>query len=261
MNKLILEKKANELRRSIGIGSEDCVRLKSILSKLNVITVFRPLSSNFSGMAMKLIQEEDNESGKTMHCFMMVNSNNSLGRQHFTICHELYHLFIQDDFTFQYCHTGQFNKSNDSQEYYADVFAALFLLPELGIKALIPDNELGKNKISIQTVLKLEHYFSCSRSALLYRLKELGIINSAGYDRLNQDKMKSAVQNGYSVDLYRPGNHNLMLGDYGSLARLLYDREKLSETHYLNLLIDSGMQPEEIEKQLIIGEGAEDNIG
>jgi Zn-dependent peptidase ImmA (M78 family) len=255
VNKLILEKKATEFRRVIGLGSEDCVRLKSALSKLNVITVFKPLSKNLSGMAMKIVTEEGEE-----HRLMMVNSTNSLGRQHFTICHELYHLYIQQDFTFQYCQTGQFNKSKDSNEYYADVFAALFLMPELGIKELIPDNELGKNKITIQTILKIEQYFSCSRSALLYRLKELSIIDNVGYEKYNQNKIKSAVQNGFSVNLYRPGNDNLVLGGYGSLARKLFDDEKISETHYLNLLIELGMHPEEIEKQLIIGEGGEDNF-
>jgi len=257
VNKLILEKKANEFRRHIGLGAEDCVRLRSVLSKLNVIAVFKPLSQNLSGMAMKVFDVEHEQN----HRFMMINSDQSLGRQHFTISHELYHLYIQGDFTFQYCQTGYFNKSRDTQEYYADVFAAFFLMPEHGIKSLIPDNELGKNKITIQTILKIEHYFSCSRSALLYRLKELGIINSVGFEKYDQDKVKSAVQNGYSIDLYRKGNENLVLGGYGSLARKLFDDEKISETHYLNLLIELGMHPEEIEKQLIIGESREDHIG
>ena len=51
MNKVLLEKYANDFRQRNGIGSYDPIRLKSFLSKLNVITVFRPLSCDFSGMS------------------------------------------------------------------------------------------------------------------------------------------------------------------------------------------------------------------
>ena len=56
MNPLILEKKANEFRTKNGITQNDSIRLKSLLSKLNVITVFKPLTGKISGMAIKVIQ-------------------------------------------------------------------------------------------------------------------------------------------------------------------------------------------------------------
>jgi len=80
-----IEKEAAEFRTRLGYTSYDPIGLKSLLIKLNIITLFKPLSEKFSGMAVKV---EDT-------CFMFVNSSHSIGRQNFTICHELYHLFIQ----------------------------------------------------------------------------------------------------------------------------------------------------------------------
>ena len=53
MNDLLLEKQAVAFRSDNGLNNADPIRLKSLLQKLNVITVFVPLSENFSGMALK----------------------------------------------------------------------------------------------------------------------------------------------------------------------------------------------------------------
>lgn len=79
----IISKKAIEFRQENGLSATEPVLLKSILLSNNVLVLFKPLSSNFSGMAIK--------SGENR--FILVNSSHSLGKQHFTIAHELYHLF------------------------------------------------------------------------------------------------------------------------------------------------------------------------
>lgn len=230
MNNLQLEKRANTFREINGLGSNDAIRLKSLLTKLNVIVVFKPLSDKFSGMALKVDENK----------FMLINSNHTLGKQHFTICHELYHLFIQENFTSMICDTGKFN-SKDGEEYNADRFASILLLPELGIKDLIPENETSKDKISLKTILRLEQYFSCSRGALLYRLKELKLISNILYDKFKVNVKKSAVEYGHDLALYNHGNNNLIIGNYGEYAKELYDKEIISESHYLSLLYDLGM--------------------
>ena len=45
-----------------------------------------------------------------------------------------------------------------------------------------------------------------------------------------------ARANGYDLSLYQKGNENVTLGDFGSNARKLYEMEKISEGHYLELL-------------------------
>ncbi len=237
MNSNVLEKKANDFRNQTGLSSNDPIRIKSLLSKLNVITVFKPLSGNFSGMAIKI---DDNR-------FILVNSLHSLGKQHFTICHELYHLFIQENFSSMICATGRFDKSS-GEEYNADRFAAILLMPETAIKGIIPEKELSTDKIQLNTILKLEHYFSCSRNALLYRLKELKLITRSSYNLYCENVKNSAVKYGYPVDLYEQGNENLTVGDYGELTRELFDRELISESHYISLLYDLGMNEEYLNK-------------
>ena len=75
-NKFIIERQVAEFRADNGLSASEAINLKSLLLKLNVLTIFRPLSDNFSGMCLK------DGSG---HRFMLVNSSHSRGRQHFTI--------------------------------------------------------------------------------------------------------------------------------------------------------------------------------
>jgi Zn-dependent peptidase ImmA (M78 family) len=235
MSDLLLEKAAATFRTEQGYATNDPIRLKSLLQKLNVITVFVSLKGSFSGMALK-VQKEN-----TANRFMMINSNQSLGKQHFTICHELYHLYIQANFTSRVCITGLFDKKADINEYYADIFASFLLLPNDGLLENIPDEELKKKKISLKTILFLENFYSCSRRALLYRLKNLGLIDSNEYDVYIVDIKKGALENGYSVSLYEPGNNKLVIGDYGIVAKELFDKEKISQSHYYSLLADLGI--------------------
>src|SRR5690606_6068921 len=199
-----------------------------------------PLSQDFSGMALKI---GDNR-------FMMVNTEQSQGKQHFTIAHELYHLWIQDNFTSQRCKTGSFD-IKEIEEYKADLFAAFFLLPSEGIKKMLPAEELGRNsEISIQTILKIEQFYSVSRTALLYRLKSLGLINSATYDKYSRDVIKSAVYYGYPVALYKKATEQSVIGDYGVLAQQLFSSGEISESHYYELMDAIGVNPLDIKEEV-----------
>jgi Zn-dependent peptidase ImmA (M78 family) len=237
----LLEKQADEFRQQHNIGDKDPIRFKSLLSNLNVISSFQTLSPEFSGMAIKVSEPKIKEVR-----LMMVNSNHSLGKQHFTICHELYHLYVQEDFTSMCCQTAKFDKKS-GVEFDADRFAAHLLLPKQGLLSLIPNDQFRKNKISIATLLKIEHYYSCSRAALWYRLKELNLLGNDTFDHYCSNVKKSAIAHGYSLSLYEAGNENLSLGDYGSLAKKLLEEGKISESHYISLLHDWGIPLERLQ--------------
>ena len=225
-NKFIIEKQVSEFRMDNGLSATEPITLKSLLLKLNILTVFRPLSDNFSGMCLK-----DNSE----HRFMLINSNQPRGRQHFTIAHELYHLYIEKKPTPHKCNPGCVSK--DPIEQCADMFASSLLMPEGGICQLIPEMELKTKNISMATVLKLEHYFSVSRSALLYRLQNIGLITESTRSQLAEIKVKySAKCFGYDTALYEPANEGLVIGDFGEKARKLFEQEKISEGHYIELL-------------------------
>jgi Zn-dependent peptidase ImmA (M78 family) len=229
---VILQKKANIFREHNGISGSEAIRLKSLLLKLNVLTLFKPLTEGFSGMSIKI-----NDNAR----FILVNSNHSLGRQHFTIAHELYHLYIQEKFEIHQCKTGLFDTKN-KEEFNADYFASCLLIPESGIYEMIPDVELNKKNISLQTVIKLEQYFSVSRSSMLVRLKMLGLLDNKTFEHFKTFKAtETAQQYGYDTALYKEGNHNVIVGDYGEKAKMLFDNEKISEGHYLELMQQIGI--------------------
>jgi Zn-dependent peptidase ImmA (M78 family) len=229
---VILQKKAGLFRECNGISGSEAIRLKSLLLKLNVLTLFNPLTEGFSGMSIKI-----NDNAR----FMLVNSNHSLGRQHFTIAHELYHLYIQEKFEIHQCKTGLFDTKN-KEEYNADCFASCLLMPEIGIHELIPDVELNKKNISLQTIIKLEQYFSVSRSSMLVRLKMLALLDNKTFEHFKTIKVtETAQQYGYDTALYKEGNHNVIVGDYGEKAKMLFDNEKISEGHYLELMQQIGI--------------------
>ena len=229
---VILQKKANSFRERNGISGSEAIRLKSLLLKLNVLTLFRPLTEVFSGMSLKI-----NDNAR----FILVNSKHSIGRQHFTIAHELYHLYIQEKFEIHQCKTGLFDTKN-KEEYNADYFASCLLMPESGIHEMIPDEELKKKKISLQTVIKLEQYFSVSHSSMLVRLKMLDLLDTKTLEYFKTFKAtETAQQYGYDTSLYKEGNHNIIVGDYGQKAKMLFDIEKISEGHYLELMQQIGI--------------------
>ena len=122
-------KKANQFRIDQGLGSSEPVNLKSLFIKLGIVAVFKKMSEPFSGMSIKV----NNNS------FILINSNHPVGRQNLTICHEFFHLYVQDNFQSKTCNTGEFN-IKDKTEYEADRFAAFFLMPEDGVLNLIPEN-------------------------------------------------------------------------------------------------------------------------
>ena len=175
--------------------------------------------------------------------FILLNSNQTRGKQHFTIAHEFYHLFFQDDFKPHACNPGN-TKGVDANEKMADAFASELLLPEMGLKKMIPLNELDQKEISISTILILENYFSVSHSALLIRLRNLDLITSKQYDLFSNLRIKqTAKEYGFGLSLYESGNEGVVIGDYGIKAKQLFSDMKISESHYYELMNSIGIDP------------------
>lgn len=239
MNKkdeIYLETKAQEFRNRNGLSATEPIRLKSVLQKLKVLVLYRSLSTECSGMSIKITTKD------TPKRYMLVNSSHAIARQHFTICHELYHLFIQENFISSKSTAGSFDPKGDPEEYKADIFASFLLLPRVGILEMIPSEEQGKNSISLSTVIAMEQFYACSHSALLIRLKQLGFIDQHLLETYSSAGIKKqALQLGYSTKLYEPGNENETIGDYGTLAYNAWERGVISESVYLSLLSDIGI--------------------
>lgn len=229
----LVESQVSRFRQETGLSDTEAVNLKSLLLKLNVLTVFRPLSEKFSGMSLK--------SGE--HRFMLVNSNQPKCRQHFTIAHEFYHLFIDPNPMPHNC--SREGMKNDVEQC-ADAFAQMFLMPADGVRQMIPDRELMSGHVSLASVLRIENYFSVSHAAVLNRLFDLKLIDRKERDcYLQYPVKKTAKEYGYSTALYEPGNDNLVIGNFGEKARKLFEEEKISEGHYMELLHKIGINDSE----------------
>jgi Zn-dependent peptidase ImmA (M78 family) len=243
-----LELLAQEFRQKNRLSSTEPLRIKSLLQKTNVLTLYKPLSRGFSGMSIKIDTPEE------CYRFMLINSDHPIGKQHFTICHELYHLYYQKDFKAAISCTGLFDKKGNPDEYKADIFASYLLLPEMGVWGMIPESERGRNKIKIATILAIEHFYGCSHSALLFRLLNMDIIDNAQKDMFSGGIMALARKFGYNTSLYEPDNEGDVIGDYGMLANKAWEVGILSESAYYGLLQDLGVDISKLDDEQPNGE-------
>lgn len=216
------ENLAKLFRVRTGISLDEPVNVKTLLRKLGILTMYRQMSENSYGISCK------SADGKM---FMLVNSNSTRGRQHFTICHEFYHLFYDENPTPHLC-----GVVISDIEKNADLFASALLMPREGILSMVEEDLLGK-KIGLATILRTEQMFQVSRISLLRRLKEMSLLSKNQFEAIQAiPVMESAREYGYDLSLYKPGNNGVTIGDFGEKARILFERGTISEGHYMELL-------------------------
>lgn len=226
-----IARSVDRFRHEYYLSDSEPINLYPLLLKLNVLAIFKPLSDRFSGMCLKSGEQR----------FVLINSKHPVCRQHFTIAHELYHLFIQEDITPHYCNP-ETSGEKDKNEKLADLFASYLLLPEKGLRLIIPPMEYDRKQLTIATLLKLEHYFQVSHQSLLIRLRGLNLLNESMFNSyMALPVIKTAIEYGYDASLYQPANEGLIIGDYGTKAKELFDAEKISEGHYRDLMMAIGV--------------------
>lgn len=251
-DKIQLELLALKFRQEQGVKFDEPVSVHQMLRNKNIITSFQPLSEGFEGMAIKIPNKE-----QEAQLFMLVNTSSNYSRQRFTACHELYHLLYQKDFTVSYDVDGEDGRKS-LEEQAADYFARCLLLPRDGVLSLVPEEERKKDAITLATILKVEQNFRCSRSCLLYRLKEMDLISDSVYRVFLHDVIRGAAEYGYPTSLYRPTYSKELIGDYNVKARQLYDKGMISQAKYFGLLYDMGI---DFGKEALDGKGESHIIG
>lgn len=230
-----LKSDAANFRNQYGYNHTEPIDFNIFLQRLDILTLFKHLDENFSGLSYK------DKSG----FFMMVNCKHPLGRQNFTICHELYHLYFDTESSSHICKTGKSIK-NSENERNADVFASHLLLPEDGIIRLIPQTEQRKDSINLGTILKIEQTYGSSRTALMNRLKSMGLVSKNYAETFLQQVKAGAALFGFSTRLYEETPEHALLGTYGTLANKLFQEDKISESLYYELMLTIGIDINEI---------------
>lgn len=208
------------------VSDTEPLNAKTALRQLNIMTVFSPMSDKIFGLSIVSPDRKNR--------FMLVNSNITRGAQHFTVAHELYHLYFDEN------PQPHFYNQNftDPAERSANIFASALLMPKDGILMNIPAEELMTKEVGIDTIIRLEHLYGISHKTMVYRLKELRIIKQDYAEMLaGLVVTREAALRGFDSELYRKGDgKRLVIGDFGAKARKLFEEERISEGHYIELL-------------------------
>jgi len=231
MNKVEAHSLAIKTRLKLGLQSTEFVDVAKAASALSVTIVRRPLESDISGATLKTASEVK---------VILINSSKTVGHQHFTVAHELYHCLYDTAMLNRTCLAEVFSKSN-SVEQHADLFATYFLLPEdgiyhqLGLRAKYGDN------IEIADIVNLDQFFGVSRKAMCWRLEELKLISRQQGTEFSQNVIHSAKILGKEVVLYLSSNDQGIISDYAEVAYSLLQKGLITQSRYEELLADANL--------------------
>ena len=219
---------AEMLRHEWGIDSFASINIRSLIYNniRNLTVLWFPMKTNISGCCSKT--EDDS--------VIFINTNQVIGRQNFTIAHELYHLLYEDIDDFIVC--GVTSKSQS--EINADNFASTLLMPDSALYWFKNKNQI--EEWSLEDVIKCEQHYQLSHSTMLIRLKKMNWINQNQYDEYEKDIIREADRLGYDTSLYKPSPENQKYSSIGELIRLTekaYDDEKITGGKRREILLKS----------------------
>ena len=230
LDKLDLSTKAQELRELLGEDANSPVDIFSLANQIDGLTlVFYPLGENISGMCVR-----DN-----IIKLIAINSTMSYGRQRFSLAHELYHLYFDDESGFNVCSKRLDPKSENEKS--ADQFASYFLAPYKSLRAAIK-KVAGDSQLSIQHVIALEQYFGMSHLAMFWRLVSEGYLSSDKLKDYSFGVMSAARYLGFDDKLYRPTPIDLQKRTYGHYLKQveeLRQKDLVSSGKIDELLLDA----------------------
>ena len=157
-----VEQAATSLRMHWGLGRKPILSVVELLEECGVKVLALKLS-DIGGMTAYA-----RRGGQSVDAVIVVNCNDSGERQRFTLAHELGHLVLSAH-------------DKVDLEKAAQRFAGAFLMPADTVRT-----EIGRRRTSIgwSELFNLKRVFGVSVQAIVYRCRDLGIINNALYTRL-----------------------------------------------------------------------------
>lgn len=248
MDRIDLSNKAYRVRKFLGADGQSPLDLFKLVQGIEDLTlVFSPLGQNISGVCYKGASSQ----------VIAVNSRMSLGRQRFSLAHELYHLYFDEAKESQVSRMAI--GSGDANEKCADQFASYLLMPPASLsESLEAIRAKGQaDLLGVEDVIRLEQYFGLSHKAMLYRLVSDGILTVQEAAAMETGVMGIAARLGYDTSLYRPApeeKERMVLGRYLALSEKLLEEECISLGKYEELLLDA------FRDDLVFGELGEEGI-
>jgi Zn-dependent peptidase ImmA (M78 family)/transcriptional regulator with XRE-family HTH domain len=138
---------------------------------------------------------------------IVVNSEMSLGRQVFTLAHELAHAFFHSQGADVWI---SFPGAPSARERFSDLFAGQLLVPEDALASAV--DELGAwEELSDPIVaIHLQRYFGVSYATLVVRLRQENLISEDAYQELRQiSPSRLALALGYAVNPADVGDYRM----------------------------------------------------
>lgn len=138
---------------------------------------------------------------------IVVNSDMTLGRQVFTLAHELAHAFFhsQEADTWISMPGASLDK-----ERFADAFAAELLVPGDALAHVIEELEAWEELSDPVVVVHLQRHFGVSYAALLVRLLQEGLVSQKQYEALGRISPSTFARRlGYPVNPADLGDYEL----------------------------------------------------
>lgn len=235
------------LRKELGEDNNSPIDIFALAQNVEKLTiVYYPLGDNLSGMCIK---------GQEGNNLIAINSSMSLGRQRFSLGHEFYHLFY-DDNMISVC-AKKINTGKDI-ERSADMFASYFLMPDAALVEIAKRlaSKHPDQLLTLEDVIRVEQYFGVSHQTAVYRLMHTPYLtDSTGNDYLTIAVRRLAESLGYSSDLYRPlpkDKQYMTYGHYINQAEQLISKGLISYGKYDELLMDA------FRSDMVYGNGEEE---
>ncbi|MGD1823456.1 MAG: ImmA/IrrE family metallo-endopeptidase [Pleomorphochaeta sp.] len=230
MNKLELSTQAASLRKKFGIEQNGPIDILSVIQSIKDLTlVFYPMGERLSGLCIH----------NTDYPIIAINSSMSIGRQRFSMAHELYHLYFDKNNNIPTC--SKSIGAGSSIEEKADSFASYLLIPPISLSEKIKDMTINNStKIKLNDIIFLEQYYKVSRQAMLHRLREENLITYEESEKYKTNVIQSAIILGYDDSLYRATPSDKQYGTYGyyiNKANELLNNEIISDGKYEELLL------------------------
>jgi Zn-dependent peptidase ImmA (M78 family)/DNA-binding XRE family transcriptional regulator len=197
------ERVAAEERRRLGLGEAPLPDVAELLEGQGIRTAQADLPEDVSGLT--LVEPE-------VGILVVANLRHHVLRRRFSYAHEYAHVLLDRE------QRGTVSRTGDRDtllEVRANALAATFLLPEEGVRQFVqglakgrPSRERldvydeeevlraearsapGSQAIQMYDVVLVAHHFGVSRSAALFRLKNLGLIDASDLDALQEQERK-----------------------------------------------------------------------
>ena len=264
------ERAAEAERQRLGLGKAPLGDLVRLLDSQGVRTAFVELPNDISGLTIAT---------DATSALVAVNQSHHANRHRFSFAHEYCHVVLDRDTRGR---VSRSSERNELREVRANAFAAAWLMPHEGVfdsvallgkgrpsrqAAAVFDEEQalsvesraepGSQDIQYYDVLQLARQFGTSPAAMIYRLRNLKIINETDLARLRtEDDARRAREIEELLSMASPSEaedsrpRDVFTQRFVSLALEVYRRGKISRSKLRELAHLAGLEDSKLERLL-----------